>query len=169
MRRCGLAFVVAAVVLWLAGAAEAADTLQVTIQKMGGHPCRVGPLTCVSVEVPVDHRANAGPTMKIEFAVSFASEQSKGVLFYAVGGPGGSGIEVAADYLAAFDERFARNMDVVFFDQRGVGPDHGMKCPNAQAVFDLTEVSVDRPDAAIAAARTFATDCVAELKSPDLL
>ena len=38
MRRCGLAFVVAAVVLWLAGAAEAADALQATIQKMGGHP-----------------------------------------------------------------------------------------------------------------------------------
>jgi pimeloyl-ACP methyl ester carboxylesterase len=169
MRRCGLAFVVAAVLLWLAGAAEAADALQATIQKMGGHPCRVGPLTCVSVEVPVDHRANAGPTMKIEFAVSFASEQSKGILIYAVGGPGGSGIEVAADYLAAFDERFARNMDVVFFDQRGVGPDHGMKCPNAQAAFDLTEVSVDRPDAAIAAARIFAADCVAELKSRDLL
>src|SRR4029453_18949248 len=105
-----------------------ADALQTAIQNLGGHPCSVGPLTCVSVEVPVDHRANAGPTMKIEYAISFATEPSKGVLIYAVGGPGGSGIEVAADYLAAFDERFACNMDIVFFDQRGVGPDHGMKC-----------------------------------------
>ncbi|WP_119300058.1 alpha/beta fold hydrolase [Dongia deserti] len=164
-----LAILVASVISWLGGAAEAADTLKTTIENMGGQPCRVSNLTCVSVEVPVDHRANIGPTIKIEYAISFASVESKGILFYAVGGPGGSGIQVADDYLAAFDERLAQNMDIVFFDQRGVGPDHGMACPNAQAVFDLAEVSVDRPDAAIAAARTFATNCVTELKSRALL
>ncbi len=154
---------------WLCGAASAADTLNATIDSLGGQPCRVGNLTCVSVEVPVDYRANTGPTIKIEYSVSFASGESKGILFYVVGGPGGSGIGVADDYLAAFDARLTENMDIVFFDQRGVGPDHGIECPKAQGAFDLSELSVERPDEAIAAAKTFATNCAAELKSRDLL
>jgi hypothetical protein len=104
---------------WLCSAASAADTLKATIDRLGGQPCRVGNLTCVSVEVPVDYRANTGPKIKIEYAVSFASGESKGVLFYVVGGPGGSGIGVADDYLGAFDARLTENMDIVFFDQRG--------------------------------------------------
>jgi pimeloyl-ACP methyl ester carboxylesterase len=165
-----LAIAVALISPWLASAAVAADTLKATIDKMGGQPCRIGSLTCVSVAVPVDHRANAaGPTIKIEFSVSFASAESKGILFYVVGGPGGSGIGVADDYLAAFDERLTQNMDIVFFDQRGVGPDHGIECPKAQAVFDMSEITIGRPDDAIAAAKTFVGDCQAEMKSRDLL
>jgi pimeloyl-ACP methyl ester carboxylesterase len=170
MRVARLAAAIALMSSWLAAAAMAADTLQAMIDKMGGQPCRVGNLTCVSVDVPIDHRANiAGRTIKIEFSVSFASEESKGVLLYVVGGPGGSGIGVADDYLAAFDERLTQNMDIVFFDQRGVGPDHGIECPKAQGVFDTAEITVDLPDEAIAAARKFANDCQAELKSRDLL
>ena len=169
MRGAGFAILVAAVIAWLCSAADAAETLKETVEKLGGQPCRVGRLTCLSVEVPVDHRANTGPTIKIEYAVSFAGVESKGILIYAVGGPGGSGISVADDYLAAFDERLAQNMDIVFFDQRGVGPDHGLECPIAQGVFDLADLDVDHADAAIAAARTFVTDCLAELKSRDLL
>ncbi len=123
----------------------------------------------MSVEVPVDYRANTGPTIKIEYSVSFASGESKGILFYVVGGPGGSGIGVADDYLAAFDARLTENMDIVFFDQRGVGPDHGIECPKAQGAFDMAEIKVEQADGAIAAAKTFATDCAAELKSRDLL
>jgi len=170
MRVTRLAIAIALMGPWLACAAGAADTLKATIDAMGGQPCRVGNLTCVSVEVPVDHRANsAGPTIKIEYSISFASEESKGILFYVVGGPGGSGIGVADDYLAAFDKRLTQNMDIVFFDQRGVGPDHGIECPEAQGVFDLTRITVDHPDEAIAAAKTFAADCTAEMKSRDLL
>jgi pimeloyl-ACP methyl ester carboxylesterase len=168
MRIGGFAIAVAMVAPWL-GDTAAADSLKDAIEKMGGQPCRVGNLTCLSVEVPVDHRANTGPTIRIEHAVSFASEESKGILFYVVGGPGGSGIGVADDYLAAFDQRLTQNMDIVFFDQRGVGPDHGIECPKSQGVFDLTDISVDRPEEAIATAKKFAGDCTAELKSRDLL
>lgn len=150
--------------------AEDAADLKSTVTKLGGQPCPSGSLTCVSLEVPRDHRANdPAAKLKITFAVSFASEESKGVLFYVVGGPGGSGLGVADDYLGAFDERLTQNLDIVFFDQRGIGPDHGLECPAAQGVFDAADLSVARPDAAIAAARTYAGDCVAELKSPDLL
>ena len=170
MRAAGIAMAMALTIPWLHAPAHAADPLKATIEKMGGGPCRVGNLTCVSLEVPVDHRANAaGPTIKIEFSVSFASEESKGILFYVVGGPGGSGIGVADDYLAAFDQRLTKNMDIVFFDQRGVGPNHGMECPKAQGAFDMAEISVDHPDEAIATAKRFATDCTAELKSRDLV
>jgi pimeloyl-ACP methyl ester carboxylesterase len=168
MRVTRLAIAIAFVISWFSGAA-AAETLEATIEKLGGQPCRVGALTCVSVEVPVDHRANTGPTIKIEFSISFASEESKGILFYVVGGPGGCGIGVADDYLAAFDERLTQNLDIVFFDQRGVGPDHGIECPKAQGAFDMADISVEHPEDAIAAAKTFAADCTAELKSRDLL
>lgn len=169
MRITRLAAAVALLGPWLCGAATAAGTLKDTIDKLGGQPCQVGELTCVSVEVPVDYRANSGPTIKIEYSVSFASGESKGILFYVVGGPGGSGLGVADDYLGAFDARLTENMDIVFFDQRGVGPDHGIECPKAQGVFDMAEIKVDKPDQAIAAAKTFAADCAAELKSRDLL
>lgn len=169
MRAIRLAIAVALTIPWLSATAEAADALKAAIEKLGGQPCRVGNLTCVSIKVPVDHRANTGPRINIEFSVSFASEESKGILFYVVGGPGGSGIGVADDYLSAFDERLTKNMDIVFFDQRGVGPDHGIECPKAQGAFDLAEITIDHPDKAIATARKFATDCPAELKSRDLL
>ncbi|HET6161882.1 MAG TPA: alpha/beta fold hydrolase [Dongiaceae bacterium] len=169
MRVVACAVAIALMSPWIACAAVAADTLKTTIEKLGAQPCRVGNLTCVSIEVPVDHRANTGPSIKIEFSVSYASEESKGILVYVVGGPGGSGIGVADDYLAAFDERLTKNMDIVFFDQRGVGPDHGIECPKAQAAFDLSEITIDHPDEAIAVAKKFATDCPAELKSRDLL
>src|SRR5262245_7019595 len=101
MRVAGLAIAVALMSPWFVDAAAAADSMKAIIEKLGGQPCRVGNLTCVAVEVPVDYRANTGPTIKIEFSISFASEASKGTLFYVVGGPGGSGIGVADDYLSA--------------------------------------------------------------------
>ncbi len=160
---------IAGLISWLCAADAAAETLRDTVAKLGGTACRTGSLTCLSVKVPLDRGANTGPEVRIEYAVSFASEESRGVLVYAVGGPGGSGLAIADDYLAAFDERLTRNMDIVFFDQRGVGPDHGMECPVAQGVFDLAELSVERPDTAIAAAKAFVADCLKELKPRDLV
>lgn len=155
-----------------AGMADQASALDLkaAIAKLGGQPCATGSLTCVSLEVPLDHRANDQTAkLKLTFAVSFASAQSKGVLFYAVGGPGGSGLGVADNYLGAFDERLTQNLDIVFFDQRGVGAEHGIECPLAQGAFDSATLSVDRPDAAIEAAKRFVADCTAELKPHDLL
>ena len=148
----------------------AAIDLKSVVSKLGGQPCPSGNLTCVALEMPVNHRANdPSATLKITFAVSFASQESKGILFYVVGGPGGSGLGLADDYLSAFDARLTENMDIVFFDQRGIGPDHGLECPKAQGVFDSAELSVADVDGSLATAKRFADDCVAELKSRDLL
>ena len=145
-----------------------ADALPDRVAALGGHPCDLGALTCVTLTVPVDPE-NPGTTMDVEFAVHFANNASKGILVYVVGGPGGSGLAVADDYLAAFDARLADEMDVVFFDQRGTGPLSGLTCAAAQVAFDQADLSTDRPDAAITAAQDFVTACLAEIDHADLL
>lgn len=146
------------------------NPLAVTLESLGGHACVVGELTCVTLPVPWNHFANdPSLTIDITFAVSLASEPSKGLLFYVVGGPGGSGMAVADDYLSAFDESLAANMDIVFFDQRGIGPDHGLECPLAGAAFDSADLPLDPPDATLQIIQTFVTDCQVELKHPELL
>lgn len=153
-----------------AGAALAADGLEQAVARLGGHPCRVGKLTCVDIEVPYDHFSNDPKgRLSVEFAVRFAERRSQGVLFYAVGGPGGSGIEVAEDYLASYDERLGQRMDIVFFDQRGVGPLSGIDCPKAAARYDIQPLDPGRPREAIDAAREFVTACTGEMEHKDLL
>jgi pimeloyl-ACP methyl ester carboxylesterase len=159
-----------ALLLTLSQAAGAADGLRAAISRLGGEDCPDSALTCVDLAVPVD-RAQPGSnrTLTVRFAINFAEKQSKGILFYAVGGPGGSGLAVADSYLASFDRRLSEEMDVVFFDQRGVGPLNGITCPKAGLAFDSTSFSLDRPEAAIAAAKTFAAACAAETPHADLL
>lgn len=153
----------------LFGAPALADNLADRIAELGGQPCAAGALTCVTIPSPIDPKTPGGPTIDIEYAVSLASVESRGVLFYVVGGPGGSGLAVADDYLAAYESGLTENMDVVFFDQRGIGSDHGLACPVAQARFDSAENSIAHPEAAIEQARSYAVDCQAELARPDLL
>ncbi len=150
--------------------ASASNTLRETVSRLGGKDCPDSALTCVDLLVPVD-RTQPGSNQRIavRFAVNFAGRDSKGILFIAVGGPGGSGLAVADSYLASFDKRLADEMDVVFFDQRGIGPVNGISCPRAGLKFDMTNFSLDRPDAAVAAAKTFAEGCAQETPHADLL
>ncbi len=160
-------FCALAIGLW-APAAKA--DLAGALQTLDAKPCQTGDLACIILTVPRDHRANdPTATMEITFAISPATEASKGVLFYFVGGPGGSGLASADNYLAAFDESLSRNMDIVFVDQRGTGPVHGLSCPSAQAAFDISGASLDTPEAIIATAKTYVTDCIAELDAGDFL
>jgi pimeloyl-ACP methyl ester carboxylesterase len=160
---------ICAMALGLTAPAAHAD-LADTIAALGPESCAVGDLACVTLTVPRDHRANdATVTMDITFAISFASQDSKGILFYFVGGPGGSGLASVDSYLSSFDESLSQNMDIVFVDQRGTGPVHGLSCPKAQAAFDIADASIDQPDAAIATAKTYVTDCTAELDVGDFL
>lgn len=133
-------------------------------------PCEMSSLSCTTLTVPLDHRANdPGKTLDITFALSFATQESKGILFYFVGGPGGSGLASAESYLAAFDPSLAETMDIVFVDQRGTGPVHGLSCPGAQARFDTAPGSLDDPEAMMATARDFVSACTSELDADALL
>lgn len=133
-------------------------------------PCVMSSLSCATITMPLDHRANdPEQTIDITFALSFASIESRGILFFFVGGPGASGLSSADNYLSSFDESLIQYMDIVFVDQRGTGPDHGLSCPAAQARFESSEVDVTRPDEAMLAARTYVADCTRELDRDDLL
>lgn len=150
--------------------AFAEATLQDLASGLDLFPCELSSLSCTSLTVPLDHRANdPDKTLEITFALSFAAQESKGILFYFVGGPGGSGLASADSYLSAFDPSLAETMDIVFVDQRGTGPVHGLTCPRAQARFDTAPVSLDDPEGALATAQGFVIDCTAELDADDLL
>ncbi|MES2143688.1 MAG: alpha/beta fold hydrolase [Pseudomonadota bacterium] len=154
----------------LAGGIAQAQGLQDVIEKMGAERCADSSLLCVTIEVPRDHFANdPSETLPITFAVSPASEQSEGILFYAVGGPGGSGLASAESYIAAFDQDVQSRLDFVFFDQRGTGPDHGLDCPLAQGVFDRSEVTLADEAALLATVQSYVIDCQAELDRTDIL
>jgi pimeloyl-ACP methyl ester carboxylesterase len=154
----------------LASPAVSDTSLQDASSGLDLFPCELSNLSCTTLTVPLDHRANdPDKTLEITFALSFAAQESKGILFYFVGGPGGSGLASAESYLSAFDPSLAETMDIVFVDQRGTGPVHGLTCPTAQARFDTAPASLDDPEAAMATARAFVNDCTAELDAGALL
>ncbi len=133
-------------------------------------PCELSQLSCTTLTVPLDHRANdPSQTLDITFALSFATNESRGILFYFVGGPGGSGLASADSSLSAFDPSLVENMDIVFVDQRGTGPVHGLACPVAQAKFDIAPAPLTDPDAVLATAKAYVDDCTVEMDSDRLL
>lgn len=133
-------------------------------------PCELSNLSCTTLTVPMDHRANdPSRTLEITFALSFATNESRGILFYFVGGPGGSGLASVENYLSSFDPSLTENMDIVFVDQRGIGPVHGLSCPRAQARFDSAAAPLADTEAHLTSARTYVSDCTAEMKADDLL
>jgi pimeloyl-ACP methyl ester carboxylesterase len=146
------------------------DALRSALTSLGAKKCDDTDLTCLTIKVPRDHRANdPTSTLDISFAINLASDESKGILFYSVGGPGGSGVNAAEGYLAAFDESLTANMDIVFFDQRGIGPIHGIQCATAQAAYESADLPIDNPDLVLATTQTYVTNCLAEMSSTDLL
>lgn len=154
----------------LATPALAEPTLNDAVSGLDLFPCELGTLTCTTLTVPLDHRANdPSRTLDITFALSFASNESRGTLFYFVGGPGGSGLASADSYLSSFDPSLTENMDIVFVDQRGIGPVHGLSCPIAQARFDSTFIPLSDPEGILASARSYVADCTAETGAGDLL
>ncbi|MCU0827870.1 MAG: alpha/beta hydrolase [Tabrizicola sp.] len=153
----------------LAAPAQAQSLYEAT-SDLATFPCEASSLTCTKLTLPLDHRANdPDKTIDISFAMSFATYESRGILFFFVGGPGASGLASAENYLSSFDEGLIQYMDIVFVDQRGTGPDHGLSCPLAQARFEAAEVSIDQPDTAMQVARTYVTECTTEMGRDDIL
>lgn len=154
----------------LASPALAETSLSDAASGLDLFPCELGGLTCTTLTVPLDHRANdPSQTLDITFALSFATNESQGILLYFVGGPGGSGLASADNYLAAFDPALTENLDIVFVDQRGIGAVHGLSCPVAQARFDSAAAPLADTEAILATARTYVTDCTAEIGADHLL
>jgi len=151
-------------------AAEESTTSR--LERLGGTPCPESDFTCITITVPYDHFNPDGRTLDVVFGVLPASGERKGIFVTANGGPGMAGLQVADNYTAAFDPSIAEYFDIVFFDQRGVGLSGGLQCVEAAAAFYRAEWSASTPEeetALVAAARSFAADCVAEMNTPDTL
>lgn len=145
------------------------DTATILAQ-LGGKPCPDSTFTCVTLTVPIDpfDPANSD-TLDVVFGVLPASEERKGMLAIATGGPGYSGLSAADDYTAAFDPSITEHFDLVFFDQRGIGASGGLQCTHAAVVFYRAAWLTATPEqeaAFLATAQTFAQDCVMEMGIP---
>lgn len=142
-------------------AAETGDVPHAEVQS-----CRVKPLECVTLTVPLDHSEPEGETTTVTFAVHEASGERVGALVIAVGGPGYSATDNAGAYLEWF-EPLADDFDLVFFDQRGVAlAGDPAECPQASRDFagmwGVADLA-DSGDQAIEEARQFAEACSEEI------
>lgn len=149
--------------------ALAQASVQDLLATLDAQPCDDSDLLCVTLPMPLDHFANdPDKTIPIPFAIHLAPE-AKGTLIYAVGGPGMSGLASAGSYMPTFSPELTDQMNIVFFDQRGVGAATGIECLNAQSAFDRAPLPVEAPAQSIALARAFVQACKAEVTQPEIL
>ena len=141
----------------------AAAGLADIIDELDPHPCYAGRLTCVTVTVPLDHKSPGdNRTLDIEFAVHEATGEYRGTLIYFVGGPGQSGVPFGSPAMRWFDPGIPEHYDVIFFDQRGTGPRHGVECLEASKEYWTTHWNFDDLDAVVGSVQKFVADCVTE-------
>ena len=96
------------------------------ISQVTWHSCagQGSPMQCASLQVPLDYRHPAG--RKITLALSRVpatapADQRQGVLLVNPGGPGGSGLSLAATVAEGLSRSVASQYDIIGFDTRGVG------------------------------------------------
>ena len=123
-------------------------------------------MQCASLQVPLDYRHPQG--RKITLALSripatAPPSQRQGVLLVNPGGPGGSGLSLAANVAAGLDPTVAAKYDIIGFDPRGVGSSkpalhcdptffHGVRPDYIPASQAAEKVLENR-------AKTYAADC----------
>ena len=160
---------IALIALGLPAAAQN-QSLAERLADLGAGDCVDSGLTCLTLAVPRDHLGNdPDDIINITFAVSLATEPSKGIVFYTVGGPGGSGLQVAESYVGYLDADVQAGIDFVFFDQRGVGPKNGVACPLALAGYFAAELPLDPGEPTLALTRDMVSACLEEAARPDLI
>ncbi|MFC8047756.1 alpha/beta hydrolase [Nocardia sp. NPDC057353] len=130
-----LVAMLAATVLTSCGADDSAPDLVAQADAAPTPELRWSPCTepalaayqCATARVPLDYADPAGRT--IDLAVlrqpARTPETRIGTLFTAVGGPGGSGLDAAAN---GFPDELADRFDIVTFDQRGIGRSAPVRC-----------------------------------------
>ena len=96
-------------------------------------PCTLpgfsGLAECVRIDVPTDHDAVDGPTLKIQVARVSARRirRHETPLVLLAGGPGQAAIEYAPLLESAF-RRVNETRDILLIDQRGTGRSHPLQC-----------------------------------------
>ena len=106
--------------------------------------CRSG-LECAEIEVPLDYAAPDGEVITLSLLKDPADDDGRrvGSLVVNPGGPGGSGVDYAANAEAYFRPDLRAAFDIVGFDPRGVGASTPVDClPDAE----LDEFVASDPD-----------------------
>ncbi len=124
---------------------------------------------CATVALPLDYDRPLGPTTQVAVLRIRATDPARriGTLFVNPGGPGGSGVELAAAARDFLDPRVLARFDVVGFDPRGTNLSSGVRCwptmpardralAGAGAAFPRGAV---QDAAAVGSARAFGTAC----------
>ncbi len=140
MRRTVLA-VAAACLLALPAGAAGQETAAQGITGTNGAPvpeldwgaCPAGSpagYECAVAEVPLSYRDPAGQSLELGIGRLPATDQANklGTLFFAQGGPGGSG-RIPPSFSSALRERF----DIVGYDPRGIASSTQVRCFNSNA------------------------------------
>ncbi len=153
------------------GNAEARKTDRVPTPRPEWFDCSsiFGAGECATVDLPLDYDTPRGATTGIAVLRIPAADQANkiGTLFVNPGGPGGSGVEMAAYAEGFLSEEVLAHFDVVGFDPRGVGSSDNVRCwrnAGAQAA-DLSGLTQAFPDtdeedaAAVTSARAFGRAC----------
>ena len=83
---------------------------------------------CATLTVPVDYDEPARGTLGIAVRRAPATGEGGGILVVNPGGPGGSGVELAANSGRAATDAVRQRYDIVGFDPRGVGESAGIRC-----------------------------------------
>lgn len=111
-----------------ATAAPSPDLTSFYSQSLDWSAC--GKNQCANLTVPLDYTKPAGETIKIAVLRLAATDQQNkmGALVINPGGPGGSGVDFAAQGASYYSAKLRRSFDIVGFDPRGVGKSTALKC-----------------------------------------
>lgn len=151
---------------------------QIRMKRWGASPCADPALGarefyCLELKSPAP-----APT-DIRFAIhpaQGAETDRLGVLVTFVGGPGEIGLVDAPEYLNGLSSTVRNRFDLVWFNQRGIDPEHKIQCPRAQRNYAGVRRTFPYPidtrekfSKMAAAVQTYATACHAEIENTSLL
>jgi pimeloyl-ACP methyl ester carboxylesterase len=111
------------------GAGAEASLERYYAQQIDWTTCRRS-FRCAEIEVPLDYAEPEGETITLSLLKVLAGDpaQRVGSLVVNPGGPGGSGIEYAANSNLYFGSELRQAFDIVGFDPRGVGESSPVDC-----------------------------------------
>ena len=114
-------------------------------QKVAWSKCKAHPANeCADVKVPLDYKKPGGKTIAIAMMkVPAKSGKPIGTLFVNPGGPGGSGIDLAANASESFSASVRSKYDIVGFDPRGVGSSTAVDCVSDAELAKIADTDVD--------------------------
>lgn len=111
-------------------------------------PSDLSDYQCATMAAPLDWDDPSGETITLRIARHLAGKDSKGALFYNLGGPGGASVK-SLSYLVEdnFGDELVDNYDLVGLDPRGVGASTPVVCMTDQERDDYNANDSDASEA----------------------